>query len=310
MELINKLLDAQAKVGKKAALVQPAKKVEAEEKKGEAHNLQEESKGPKPKRRKPTQAAFEQAKKVAVADDSWHPAVDQMWRGVPGHSIVSENRMAMVLWQTTVKQELEAARRSGFVPAYLRAIYNQRFPPTLDEVQRRCAICWQVFSQTCHVQRHMDSFHGKKKERMRGYFRQETKELCVARTTWWQCIICGAKASNGRKVAEHMTATHSRLQLMKFNVHWICEWYDAFEPWTEICPRTKKRVTMLQLAEHSSQCKRCSVVTAVMGLLLWIGEHFDDWDEKDKCLVKIREATEVLHGLERLTKSAKWYSLH
>ena len=38
MELINKLLDAQAKVGKKAALVQPAKKVEAEESKGEAHN--------------------------------------------------------------------------------------------------------------------------------------------------------------------------------------------------------------------------------------------------------------------------------
>ena len=151
MELVNKLLAEQAKVGKNQALVQPVAKSEAGKSKVMAHNIQEESKDAKSQSLKVRRGKFERNKTLAVVDKSWDATIDQMWRGVPGHNILSPHHLTMVLWWQILTKELEAARLSGWVPKYLRAIYNYRFPPTLDEVQRRCPICWEVCSKLANT---------------------------------------------------------------------------------------------------------------------------------------------------------------
>ena len=156
----------------------------------------------------------------------------------------------------------------------------------------------------------MASYHGKKDASLKTFFRQQTKAGRAERNKWLQCIICGSCQRNGHQVAKHMMQSHSRLHLLKFNVHWICDWYYVFESPVDFCPRLKKKISMLQLAEHSSKCEVCSVLKPLLCVVQKICDTFDDWSKKEENLEAICEATEILHGLEKLTKSNKWKDVH
>ncbi len=67
---------------------------------------------------------------------------------------------------------------------------------------------------------------------------------------------------------------------------------------------------MLKLAQHSSECDRCSVLDPMMAIMGKIAPTFDDWKQKEENLTAIQEATEILHGLEKLTKTKGWLKVH
>jgi len=156
----------------------------------------------------------------------------------------------------------------------------------------------------------MVNYHGKKEAHLNTFFRQKTKPDCAERNKLLQCIICGEAARTPLKIALHMKAAHSRLQLMKFNVHWICEWFNVFESVKDVCPVSEQPISMLKMAEHSSKCKQCSVFDTLGCVIQKCVDSFDNWDEKAKNLEAIREATELLHGLEKLTRHKKWVYIH
>ena len=184
-DLFERLRGAQRAVGDTNPLIVQAKQVEADKRSSTADNIGEESKTPSSKASKPRKAEFEEVLEERMKVEGWDHTIDQMWRGVPGHDILSDNRLHMSLWQSIVKKELEAASRTGYVPRYLRAIYNERFPPTSEELGRRCPICWEVCSKVANTQRHMTSYHGKKDVSLKTFFRQEAKEGCSERNKWF-----------------------------------------------------------------------------------------------------------------------------
>ena len=156
----------------------------------------------------------------------------------------------------------------------------------------------------------MKSYHSKNEASLKTFFRQQTKKSRAERNKWFQCIICGSCHRNCHQVAVHMTEYHSRLQMLKFNVQWICDWFYVSKSVTDVCPVSTKKISMLKLAQHSSECSKCSVLTVLMGVIGKCCDRFDDWSKKDESLKAIREATEILHGLEKLTKKKNWSTVH
>ena len=98
MDLVEILRDAQSKVGATKPLVLKAKQIEADQSSSMANDIMEESKGPVSKRPRVKKSEFEQVMSDEVKGDGWHRAIDQMWRGVRGHEVISDDHLALVLW--------------------------------------------------------------------------------------------------------------------------------------------------------------------------------------------------------------------
>jgi len=107
-----------------------------------------------------------------------------------------------------------------------------------------------------------------------------------------------------------MQEAHTRQQLLKFNVHWIVEWFDETVEVRVTCKNRGKKIGTRQLARHSSECATCSVLKSMMSAIRKACDNFDDWNKKEECLKGVRVAAEILDGLERLTKHRNWATVH
>ena len=107
-----------------------------------------------------------------------------------------------------------------------------------------------------------------------------------------------------------MKAEHSRLHLLKFNVHWLVESYADFIEAPAVCPRFKKKIPLEEFAAHSAECARCSVLNLLITKIERCRDTFVYFSLKEENLEAIRETTAILHGLEKLTKSKNWSTVH
>ena len=145
-DLFVRLQDAQYKVGKN----KPLTGEEGDEVMTEANlataNTMEESKDGSALPQRGLKWVFESKLQSIMPTAGWDKTFDKLWRGVHGYMDCSTEQLEMIIWHKMLKQECEAARASKYVPPYLRAIYNERFPPTAAQVARRCPVCWEEFS--------------------------------------------------------------------------------------------------------------------------------------------------------------------
>jgi len=98
MNLVETLREIQQHVGATQPLVQPAKQIEAGKSSSMANDIMEESKDPVSKQSRVKKSEFEQVMNDEVKGDGWDQAIDQMWRGVRGHDVLSDCHLQMVLW--------------------------------------------------------------------------------------------------------------------------------------------------------------------------------------------------------------------
>ena len=107
-----------------------------------------------------------------------------------------------------------------------------------------------------------------------------------------------------------MRDVHTKTQLARFNVDWLVELYGKMQVPQSPCHETSNMIPYAKIAQHSTQCEHCSVVTTMVDRVRQCCETFDDLDRKDDNLLLISETVQLLDGMERVAKSLDLPLMH
>lgn len=232
-----------------------------------------------------------------------------MVQRLPENKKTGSNALLSVLWSRVLKMELDAAEHTGYIPNYLRTMYHKKFPIAASDLAYHCNICFDVFSNVNNKLRHLKDHHESEKPRLEPHFRRAQRPGRGIKQVDFNCIICGFKSPSVKKVIYHIQRMHDRYDQVLFNVSWLVDLYGQPKEFSWICDETHSKVTPMQVAEHGLKCRTCNPVRTLVTCVEQCCETFYAQGKEDENLTYIGQATELLHGFEKLAKTTSLFDL-